>query len=58
MDEVRQEPLNLLAPFEWSTIDLDDDEQIAEVYKLLTENYVTDDDGMFRFDYSPAFLRW
>jgi len=25
---------------------------------LLTENYVEDDDNMFRFDYSPEFLRW
>jgi glycylpeptide N-tetradecanoyltransferase len=28
------------------------------VYKLLTENYVEDDDNMFRFDYSQAFLQW
>ena len=25
---------------------------------LLNENYVEDDDNMFRFDYSPEFLRW
>jgi glycylpeptide N-tetradecanoyltransferase len=24
----------------------------------LNENYVEDDDNMFRFDYSPDFLRW
>jgi len=28
------------------------------VYTLLNENYVEDDDSIFRFDYSPAFLRW
>lgn len=28
------------------------------MYKLLTENYVEDEDNMFRFDYSPDFLRW
>lgn len=25
---------------------------------LLNENYVEDDDNMFRFDYSPEFLHW
>lgn len=28
------------------------------MYKLLTKNYVEDDDNMFRFDYSIDFLRW
>ena len=28
------------------------------MYKLLTENYVEDDDNMFRFDYSVEFLKW
>ena len=28
------------------------------MYKLLTKNYVEDDDNMFRFDYSIEFLRW
>ena len=28
------------------------------MYTLLHENYVEDGDNMFRFDYSPAFLRW
>jgi glycylpeptide N-tetradecanoyltransferase len=29
-----------------------------DMYKLLNENYVEDDDNMFRFDYSRPFLRW
>jgi len=29
-----------------------------EVYRLLRDNYVEDDDNMFRFDYSPEFLKW
>ena len=29
-----------------------------EVYDLLVQNYVEDDDAMFRFDYSIPFLRW
>lgn len=32
--------------------------QLKELYTLLSENYVEDDDNMFRFDYSPAFLLW
>ena len=28
------------------------------MYTLLNENYVEDDDNMFRFDYSPEFLHW
>jgi len=29
-----------------------------EVYTLLKNNYVEDDDHMFRFEYSIEFLRW
>lgn len=32
--------------------------QLKELYTLLNENYVEDDDNMFRFDYSPEFLQW
>lgn len=32
--------------------------QLKELYQLLNENYVEDDDNMFRFDYSPEFLQW
>lgn len=32
--------------------------QIKELYELLTNNYVEDDDAMFRFDYSAPFLKW
>lgn len=30
----------------------------TQVYDLLHKNYVEDDDAMFRFSYSPAFLKW
>lgn len=33
-------------------------QQLKELYLLLNENYVEDDDNMFRFDYSPEFLKW
>lgn len=32
--------------------------QIREVYELLSNNYVEDDDALFRFNYSAPFLQW
>lgn len=56
--DVSKTPYPLPTGFEWSNVDLLDTAQSSEVYKLLTENYVEDDDNMFRFDYSESFLRW
>lgn len=56
--DIRATPYNLPAGFEWSEIDMSDKEQVHEVYELLTQNYVEDDDNMFRFDYSVEFLQW
>ena len=36
------------AGFEWCSLNVMDPEQISEIYKLLNENYVEDDDNMFR----------
>lgn len=58
LSEVRQEPYNLPSNYEWCTCDVADDKTMKEVYTLLTNNYVEDDDNMFRFDYSVEFLRW
>merc|ERR1711920_1168188 len=51
-DEVRQDPYPLPDQFEWCTCDVQDDTQADEIYHLLSDNYVEDDDCMFRFDYS------
>ncbi|KAL5261544.1 hypothetical protein ACHWQZ_G007302 [Mnemiopsis leidyi] len=56
--EVRQEPFSLIKGFEWSNVDLNNPKEQQELYQLLNENYVEDDDNMFRFDYSAAFLKW
>ena len=56
--DIRQEPLALPKGFEWVSIDINDATEAQEVYTLLTENYVEDDDNMFRFDYSIGFLKW
>ena len=58
VENVRKDGLPLPKEFEWCDVNLNDDNEIKEVYDLLTENYVEDDDNMFRFDYSVEFLRW
>ncbi|KAJ7408595.1 Glycylpeptide N-tetradecanoyltransferase 2 [Willisornis vidua] len=57
-DHVRLEPYSLPQGFMWDTLDLSNAEVLKELYTLLNENYVEDDDNMFRFDYSPEFLLW
>lgn len=42
----------------WDTLNLDEPLVLKELYTLLNENYVEDDDCMFRFDYQPEFLKW
>src|SRR3569833_2360903 len=58
VDIVRDKPLTLPEGFVWSEVDINDPAQAKEVYDLLTQNYVEDDDNMFRFDYSIEFLKW
>lgn len=58
VDDVRDTPYPLAAAFQWIDIDIMDQEWAEKVYTLLLENYVEDDDNMFRFDYSIPFLRW
>ncbi|XP_063054703.1 glycylpeptide N-tetradecanoyltransferase 2 isoform X1 [Engraulis encrasicolus] len=57
-ENIRQEPYSLPTGFMWDTLDLSNSEVLKELYTLLNENYVEDDDNMFRFDYSPNFLKW
>nr|XP_022904578.1 glycylpeptide N-tetradecanoyltransferase [Onthophagus taurus] len=56
--EVRAEPYSLPDGFHWDTLNLADPLVLKELYTLLNENYVEDDDCMFRFDYQPDFLKW
>ncbi|XP_070339484.1 glycylpeptide N-tetradecanoyltransferase 1 isoform X2 [Equus asinus] len=57
-DNIRREPYTLPQGFTWDALDLGDRGVLKELYTLLNENYVEDDDNMFRFDYSPEFLLW
>jgi len=58
--EVKTKPLALLAGFSFVTLDLTkpDTADMQDVYDLLYNHYVEDDDNMFRFDYSKEFLSW
>ena len=47
-EEVREEPYSLPDKFMWDEVDVMDEAQITELYVLLNENYVEDDDNMFR----------
>lgn len=58
VEDVKKDPYNLPANFQWCECDMRDPATVKEVYELLAQNYVEDDDNMFRFDYSPAFLSW
>ncbi|KAH3902640.1 probable Glycylpeptide N-tetradecanoyltransferase [Saccharomycodes ludwigii] len=49
-------PLKAIPGFEWYDVDIEND--IDELYQLLNENYVEDQDSAFRFDYSKSFLQW
>ncbi|XP_042800922.1 glycylpeptide N-tetradecanoyltransferase 2 isoform X5 [Panthera leo] len=57
-DNVRREPYSLPQGFMWDTLDLGNADVLKELYTLLNENYVEDEESMFRFDYSPEFLLW
>lgn len=56
--EIRQDPYTLPDGFQWDTLEIDNSQVLKELYTLLNENYVEDDDAMFRFDYQPEFLKW
>ncbi|KAK3867540.1 hypothetical protein Pcinc_026996 [Petrolisthes cinctipes] len=58
VEDIKKDPYHLPEGFRWVTLDLLDPDVLLNLYNLLNENYVEDDDNMFRFDYSQEFLRW
>jgi len=59
VEELRQAPYTMPTGFEWSNVDaVNNPEDAQELYALLANNYVEDDDALFRFDYSAEFLLW
>jgi glycylpeptide N-tetradecanoyltransferase len=57
-EEIRAEPYTLPTGFAWRNVDIRQPDGLQELYLLLSHNYVEDDEALFRFDYSPAFLSW
>jgi glycylpeptide N-tetradecanoyltransferase len=58
LEDVPKEPGPLYDGFEWVTMDLNNDEELKEIFDLLYGHYVEDNESMFRFNYSRPFLRW
>jgi len=58
VDEVKPEPYQLPDVYEWYALDLQNAEDLDNMYNLLSAHYVEDDDNMFRFNYSRPFLQW
>jgi glycylpeptide N-tetradecanoyltransferase len=56
--DIPQNPLKLPEGFEWTNINVENDDELDQVYELLRNHYVEDDDNMFRFNYSKRFLQW
>lgn len=56
--ELRQEPIDLHTDFRWATMDLSEPAELKEVYELLSNNYVEDNEASFRFEYTADFFEW
>lgn len=57
LNQVDKEPSPLIDGFEWVTMDMLNEEDVDEVFALLSGHYVEDDQAMFRFNYSREFLK-
>ncbi|EDO17054.1 hypothetical protein Kpol_530p24 [Vanderwaltozyma polyspora DSM 70294] len=57
-EDISDKTLPMLAEFEWTTVDIEDNEQLEDVFVLLNENYVEDRDSEFRFNYTKEFFKW
>ena len=56
--DIRPIPLQLPDDYFWYDLDVDNEEDINDLYKLLFNNYVEDTDNTMRFNYSKEFLKW
>lgn len=59
VDDVPKSPYPIASVLEWWVPDvLGSEDDLLQIYELLRDNYVEDDDSMFRFNYSHDFLKW
>jgi len=45
VEDVRKDPYGLPASFQWSDLNIDNAEELKELYTLLHDNYVEDGDA-------------
>lgn len=57
-EEVPKEPDSLIDGFEWTTLDITNENELREMHELLNGNFVEDQNAMFRLNYSLDFLNW
>lgn len=53
-----REPIPLIDGYGWADLDLRTDTNVTELYELLKNHYVEDEDAEFQFCYSPGSLQW
>ncbi|OLY81108.1 Glycylpeptide N-tetradecanoyltransferase [Smittium mucronatum] len=58
IDKVPNEPIELPEGYEWCLVNIHNEKEMTELYTLLSKNYVEDSDELFRFHYTPEFLKW
>jgi len=58
LEKVDKEQVLLPKGYTWWDVDIHNENDLTKLYEFLRDNYVEDDDGMFRFDYSREFLKW
>ncbi|KAL5110575.1 Glycylpeptide N-tetradecanoyltransferase 2 [Taenia crassiceps] len=58
VSQIRTDSYSLPAEFVWCDLDLNNSKELDELFDLLNENYVEDDDHIFRFSYARDFLKW
>ena len=58
LPEVKKEPYALPEGFEWVVFDITNPTDLHSVYQFLKDNYVEDDEGMFRFHYQKEMIQW
>ena len=58
VEDISKEALGLPKGFEWVEVNLENEQEITDVYSLLRDHYVEDSEGIFRFEYPIEFLKW
>ena len=58
IDDIPTEPGYMHDGFAWVTVDIEDEDEMKEVYTLLNGHYVEDHSANFRFNYSHELLKW